>query len=450
MTICLAIAVLNHQALRGDDYLTLLSSSSSSLRNPNGLQVLAQRFYPPREMPNIENKLFAYNQFKKAWEEWAAPNFGSFRYQGAFPGGGVTDFPVLDLQDFYRGKKPLWDSGKNGYPKPQAFQNNSVSQKRRSLIVTRKGNKFHASQVSANQDRAMTITINDQIWWMGLFDGHGDLGHIIAHFAAIQISEHVMDEVPKLLTSVHHLETVVPPMMERIAKKVHNESPNLHGAGTTAISILNFQDHLFISNIGDSQAFVVQYDPSAKQVEIIYQTKPHKPDDPEEQARIQAAGGIVIPKPPFPGASSRILIPQMNPVSGFPEEMALAMSRSIGDSEGDVVGKSCLPTTDHLRLADIVKKGYDYYVVAASDGLIDKVSIHEVALHMAKSWSARPLEAAEELILKSSKGWLDEIMGGACFWTWDLAVEWLAYSVVTYLHMYCFSHNHISGFFLCN
>jgi hypothetical protein len=48
--------------------------------------------------------------------------------------------------------------------------------------------------------------------------------------------------------------------------------------------MLKLGETLYISNLGDSLAFVVKYDETNVQdsVEIVYQTKPHKPDDPLE------------------------------------------------------------------------------------------------------------------------------------------------------------------------
>ena len=45
---------------------------------------------------------------------------------------------------------------------------------------------------------------------------------------------------------------------------------------------------LYISNLGNSVAFIVKYDETNVQesLKIVDQTKPHKPDDPLERRRI--------------------------------------------------------------------------------------------------------------------------------------------------------------------
>mmetsp|Transcript_9825 Transcript_9825/g.20414 ORF Transcript_9825/g.20414 Transcript_9825/m.20414 type:complete len:226 (-) Transcript_9825:1084-1761(-) len=200
-----------------------------------------------------------------------------------------------------------------------------------------------------------------------------------------------------------------------INKSMHSLPKIAASAGCTGISVLKRGNSLYISNVGDSVGFVARYNKSKKSLEIIYSTKPHKPDSPSERKRIEEAGGRVI-DPPFQGMSARLAIPMENGMS----EMALAMSRSFGDFDGEKVGLSVEPDTDVINLSQF-DKSKEYFVVAATDGLIDfaQLSEEEVAIAMAKAISdeedeshvssrfvsARGTEAARELILKSSKMW---------------------------------------------
>jgi serine/threonine protein phosphatase PrpC len=60
--------------------------------------------------------------------------------------------------------------------------------------------------------------------------------------------------------------------------------------------------------------------------------------------------------------------------------------------------------------------GKKFLCICASDGLLDKVTPLQVAQHVATSFLKNspllPLEAAEQLLLQASKGWLTEVMGG--------------------------------------
>ena len=271
--------------------------------------------------------------------------------------------------------------------------------------------------MKANQDRAVIVSPfhKEGDWLLGLFDGHGSLGHCVAELASQKLPKLLLERISASTTSAEissilfqtfvdlHVQSIVPVAM-------------LKEAGTTAISMLKLGNTLYISNLGDSVAFVVKYDETNIQTSltVVYQTKPHKPDDPLERRRIEAAGGHVL-NAPFRGVSSRLLIPLADGM-----EVGLAMSRSLGDAEGDRVGHSAEPTTDILPLQTLINTANNPNIkclcLCASDGLLDKVSPLQVAHHVATSFLPHdpllPLEAAEQLLLRASNGWLYELMGG--------------------------------------
>lgn len=171
---------------------------------------------------------------------------------------------------------------------------------------------------------------------------------------------------------------------------------------------------LFMSNVGDSLAFVASYtkdevngDIDTDNIEIIYKTEPHKPDTRRERERIEKAGGEVA-GPPAEGLSARLLVPLPNGI----DVIGLAMSRALGDFEASKYGLIARPSTLALDLKAL-DKSKEYILFAVTDGLVDKVTPTEVAQHMARAWFSRkeevlPLEAAEQLILKSSDLWMAE------------------------------------------
>jgi len=77
-------------------------------------------------------------------------------------------------------------------------------------------------------------------------------------------------------------------------------------SGSTAVCALVFPDCIYIANCGDSRAVLCHGGIP------VASTKDHKPTDPEEKARIEAAGGMVI---------------------GTRVQGILAVSRSLGDIE---------------------------------------------------------------------------------------------------------------------
>jgi serine/threonine protein phosphatase PrpC len=257
--------------------------------------------------------------------------------------------------------------------------------------------------VNVNQDRVVLVESNAW-WWMGLFDGHGELGQIVSQVAALEFSKRI-----SALSSANQnsfQESILKANLKQIYLDVDNalpRSPNI--GGSTAISILKTQyNQLVISNLGDSEAFLASFDDSGQNVRLLYETKPHKPDLPQERARIEKMGGEV--ENPFqPGFSARVVIP----IDEF-NSMALAMSRSLGDQDGKALGVIAEPDTDVLDLNTLIQKNLNYVVIAATDGLFDHVPPLEVAEHIAKSMTGLP-QAAEELILESSKRWFAVDLG---------------------------------------
>ncbi|KAL3902965.1 MAG: hypothetical protein SGILL_010628, partial [Bacillariaceae sp.] len=169
-----------------------------------------------------------------------------------------------------------------------------------------------------NQDRILVLTW-DSDFWMGLFDGHGSYGHCISHYCSLEFAKRI-SELWKEGSEMGNFQEDIPQSnvkesLEHAFLTINENMPRLFGSGTTAISIWKLRNKLYISNVGDSVAFVASYDKTTgKNVNIIYQTKPHKPDNAQELARIQAAGGQVE-MPPFEGASARLLIPMPDGIS---------------------------------------------------------------------------------------------------------------------------------------
>eukprot|EP00980_Cylindrotheca_fusiformis_P007244 scaffold1525_cov142-Cylindrotheca_fusiformis.AAC.44 len=346
------------------------------------------------------------------WNFWAMDSpMGSFKYQNT----ALLHFPYVDLDQFYGARqeqRPKQTRGSfvgDGYPPAVALKgaNIAIPDKHTCFSLTRKGYKPNpiGIETSVNQDRVVIMTYPDREdeWWMGLFDGHGDLGHATSHYASVEFPNRIQALSSK---QSQMSQEEIKDGLKKIFEDIDRELPtNVNVGGSTAISIWKTGDLIYISNLGDSQAFVASFDNNGNNVELIQTTEPHKPDLPGERARIEAAGGQVELSP-FPGASARVVIP----INQF-EAMALAMSRSLGDAEGNKVGVISEPTTEVLDLRSL-SKDLNYVVVAATDGIFDQIAMAEVAMHIAKS-IAKPTplglaEATEQLILKSSYRWFDE------------------------------------------
>ena len=137
---------------------------------------------------------------------------------------------------------------------------------------------------------------------------------------------------------------------------------------------------LLVANLGDSRVCVVRTDGSATAL-----SDDHKPNRPDERARVQAAGGVVV----FAGC--------------WRVQGNLAVSRAFGDSHCKPYGVSAEPELSRFDVADT-----DQFLVLASDGLWDVVDEAQCG-HMLRRCTD-PLDGARALCeMASQRGSMDNI-----------------------------------------
>jgi serine/threonine protein phosphatase PrpC len=156
-------------------------------------------------------------------------------------------------------------------------------------------------------------------------------------------------------------------------RRIDDECPPPHSAGTTLSGALRLGDMLYVAKVGDSATFVANYT-AEEGVRIMFETTPHKPDDLVERFRIEQLGGII--KLPDPG-------PRQSAIIVLGGEMAhLAMSRSLGDRNASSVG--VIPDPD-VAAFDLSKfQGTKLFVVSVTDGLFDVMSMQDIANEIAR------------------------------------------------------------------
>ncbi|KAF8044305.1 hypothetical protein BT93_A2330 [Corymbia citriodora subsp. variegata] len=114
--------------------------------------------------------------------------------------------------------------------------------------------------------------------------------------------------------------------------------------GSTAVAAVLTPDRIVVANCGDSRAVLCR---GGKAIPL---SRDHKPDRPDELARIEAAGGRVIY------------------VNGARVEGILAMSRAIGDKYLKPV------VTSEPEITFMARQAEDDCLILASDGLWDVLS----------------------------------------------------------------------------
>jgi len=165
-------------------------------------------------------------------------------------------------------------------------------------------------------------------------------------------------------------------------------------SGTTAVISIVRGDKVLVGNIGDSRLSIGFLQENNVIGEAI--TKDHKPDRPDEKARIVATGGRVFAIEYDDGIDGppRVWLGHMD-VPG------LAMSRSLGDTVAHAAGVSSEPEFyEHVFLKD------DKYLVLATDGLWEFMEDQEVMDYCKKNDD--PRKSVDELIVEAKARWMKE------------------------------------------
>jgi serine/threonine protein phosphatase PrpC len=259
------------------------------------------------------------------------------------------------------------------------------------------------SSQSTHMDNA--ISNNNNMLMVGLFDGHAQLGHLTAEAALEEMPQRLLANLEREQSLVSNANlnanyqhqhypspAVVHQVLETTFLQVDQGSriQQIQNAGSTAVVALQMGPTVYLASAGDSTAFVARYrrknsdnngsnshDDNGETV-ILSTARRHKPADPDERARIVAHGGTVW-IPPDPSQTSRVVIGA---------GLALAMSRCFGDLLGKPSGVLIAqPTIETLNLLEHVDDGEndEFFVVVASDGVVDFMPIQHVAEKVAAS-----------------------------------------------------------------
>ena len=129
-------------------------------------------------------------------------------------------------------------------------------------------------------------------------------------------------------------------------------------SGSTALAVLLKGNKIYTANLGDCRCVV-----GSAEGEVIFQTEDHKPQQPKERARIEAAGGEVRYDQP----THRIY------VKGT-DDPGLAVARAFGDLGLKDYGVVAIPQVN-LTEVDVSK---DVFVFIASDGIWEFMDSDEV------------------------------------------------------------------------
>ncbi len=183
--------------------------------------------------------------------------------------------------------------------------------------------------------------------YYAVYDGHG--GKFVSKF--------LHDHLPQCFTD----KRVAYPLKKAFVKQIYNYwqntlktdyTKNSINTGSTCLVAINYKkddcEYLNILNTGDSRCVMCRNNLG------IPLTKDHKPNWPEEVARIKALGGEIL----FDGFDWRI--------------SDLSVSRAFGDASAEPY-VTCMPDIFRYKLTD-----EDRFIVLACDGLWDVFGCQDV------------------------------------------------------------------------
>lgn len=235
----------------------------------------------------------------------------------------------------------------------------------------------------------------------GIFDGHGDNGHLISKFISDFMSNYYSNKINYCLNEKNN---IITKFMENYVQIINNCSSELDQeisnkinydisqSGSTSIMVFLINDKLICSNVGDSQCFL--FNCSSDDLWTFESlSKQHLPTDIKEQKRILENGGEIHPYYDEDGifeGPDRVYAKNRS----YP---GLCMSRTIGDLEAKKIGVISKP--------DIFLKKIGYeskFLVIGSDGLWDVIKPYDIIRIVRPYFNKGDIEGACQVLMKKS------------------------------------------------
>ncbi|CEL93254.1 unnamed protein product [Vitrella brassicaformis CCMP3155] len=229
--------------------------------------------------------------------------------------------------------------------------------------------------VLPNQDDFLIARIGEDAVY-AVFDGHGDLGHVISHATKMFFSRVLHDRAHLWRQGWRHGKEYVVKLMDQLFRECQEYLVTAYPmetewSGTTATVIIHYRAPkiLCVAHVGDSRAVLLnpRRTPAAAHPYVGYMfggmplqpweaqelTADHNPSNPNERRRIHHEGGMVtldgerlaIHPPSQPthcssGSMLGTLFPRCQSFVGSP---TLSLSRSLGDTNMQSKGLSYRP-----------------------------------------------------------------------------------------------------------
>lgn len=228
-----------------------------------------------------------------------------------------------------------------------------------------------------------------------VLDGHGEDGDKVAQAIKGKLANYLF----KHRSFADDIKTAVSDVVAKVESEIlRDPSIETDFSGTTFTAAIIRGNTMTTANIGDSRS-TIGYRNSSGGITGVAISQDHKPDLPEEKARIEAKGGRVFAVEYDDGVDGppRVWLGNMD-VPG------LAMSRSLGDAVAHSAGVSSEPDFVEYKFNPDGRE--DLILVLASDGLWEFMTDQQV-MEMAVE-TTEPRFAVDKLISEANERWMAE------------------------------------------
>ncbi|CAG9319239.1 unnamed protein product [Blepharisma stoltei] len=266
-------------------------------------------------------------------------------------------------------------------------------------IVTRCAYKTRAGSMMGrpkkyNQDAFVIQPLLQGIKGQYLFavcDGHGVFGHEVSGFLKEKLPIAVEQGLPENDSQINLYAQALVNGILTVERLVQESMINAEFSGSTLVSLFIRGSSIICGNVGDSRAVLAQkYENAWNTVDL---SRDHKPDLPDESARIIRANGRIEPYYDDNGQP-------LGPYRVWLHDQqipGLAMSRSIGDLVAKSVGVSAEPEIVIRKL-----EPQDKFIILASDGVWEFISSQEAVDIVKESWESGKTEACCDRLVKEA------------------------------------------------
>ena len=241
----------------------------------------------------------------------------------------------------------------------------------------------------------------------GIFDGHGENGHLISQYISKFINDFYSEESNYANindnTSSKKSESKI--FLENYTKIIKNQKNNLDTminskisfdvsqSGSTSLLLFLTDNTLICSNVGDSECYLFNCsEDDLWTFESL--SKAHRPTDEIEKKRILENGGEVHPyydeNGIFEGPDR--IYQKNKPYPG------LSLSRTIGDSEGKKIGIISDPDISIKKIQENSK-----FIIMGSDGLWDVIKPYDASRIVRPYFNKGDTDGACKVLLKKAE-----------------------------------------------